>query len=154
MGDRIQVPLKLADFDVVDTGLVGGVLEVTVVSTFPRRVFTVGRPMLLVMAVAGGGMWTELGDAAVYEQTQARQLLLYALDDLGEAINKELADYLDKKPPTIIKQLHGLERDGLVIQDTKGGPWRRTTNPANSPNHDDSELGRLAGLGDLWDEEE
>jgi RecA-family ATPase len=101
------------------------------------------------------GMWTELGDAAVYELTKARQLILYAMDELGgEVTNKELAEYLGKKPPTIIKQLHGLERDGLVVQDTKGGPWRRTTNPANSPNHDDSELGRLAGLGDLWDEEE
>jgi transposase len=42
MGDRIQVPLKLADFDVVDTGLVDGVLEVTVNSTFPRACFHCG----------------------------------------------------------------------------------------------------------------
>lgn len=101
------------------------------------------------------GMWTELGDAAVYELSKARQLILYAIDEMGgEATNKELADYLGKTPPTIIKQLQGLEQDGLVEQETKGGPWRRTTNPPNPPNHDDPELGQLGGLGDLWDEEE
>ena len=42
MGDRIQVPLQLADFDVVDTDLVDGRLEVTVNSTFPRACFHCG----------------------------------------------------------------------------------------------------------------
>lgn len=42
MGDRIQVPLELADFDVVDTDLVDGRLEVTVNSTFPRACFHCG----------------------------------------------------------------------------------------------------------------
>jgi transposase len=42
MGDRIRVPLDLADFDVVDTELVGGALEVGVTSTFPRACFHCG----------------------------------------------------------------------------------------------------------------
>ncbi len=42
MGDRIQVPLDLADFDVVGTELVDDVLEVTVVSTFPRACYHCG----------------------------------------------------------------------------------------------------------------
>lgn len=42
MSDRIQVPLDLADFDVVDSTVVDGVLEVDVVSTFPRACFHCG----------------------------------------------------------------------------------------------------------------
>jgi transposase len=42
MGDRIQVPLELAHFEVVDTELVDGELKVTVRSTFPRACFHCG----------------------------------------------------------------------------------------------------------------
>src|SRR5919106_833329 len=42
MGDRIQVPLELDGFEVVDTVLVDGQLEVTVRSTFPRACFHCG----------------------------------------------------------------------------------------------------------------
>jgi transposase len=42
MGDRIQVPLELSNFEVVDTELVDGVLEVMVTSTFPRACFHCG----------------------------------------------------------------------------------------------------------------
>lgn len=42
MGDRIQVPLELDHFEVVDTELVDGRLEVTVRSTFPRACFHCG----------------------------------------------------------------------------------------------------------------
>ncbi len=42
MGDRIQVPLELAHFQVVGTDLVDGQLEVTVRSTFPRACFQCG----------------------------------------------------------------------------------------------------------------
>lgn len=42
MGDRIQVPLDLSNFDVVDTELVDGQLEVTVASTFPRACYHCG----------------------------------------------------------------------------------------------------------------
>ena len=42
MGDRIQVPLELTSFDVVDSELVDGQLEVTVASTFPRACFHCG----------------------------------------------------------------------------------------------------------------
>ena len=101
------------------------------------------------------GMWSELGDAAVYEQTKARRLLLYALDELGgEAKLKELAEYLGKKPPTVLSQLIGLEKEGLVWQDGKRGPWKKPTNSANSPNSSEHELGDLGDLGQFWDEEE
>jgi transposase len=42
MGDRIQVPLELAHFEVVDTELVDGQLEVRVASTFPRACYHCG----------------------------------------------------------------------------------------------------------------
>lgn len=42
MSDRIQVPLDLADFEVVSSILVDGVIEVEVVSTFPRACFHCG----------------------------------------------------------------------------------------------------------------
>lgn len=42
MGDRIQVPLELDHFEVVDTELVDGVLEVMVTSTFPRACYHCG----------------------------------------------------------------------------------------------------------------
>lgn len=42
MGDRIQVPLDLDYFEVVDTQLVDGQLEVMVESTFPRACFHCG----------------------------------------------------------------------------------------------------------------
>ncbi len=42
MGDRIQVPLDLDHFDVADSVLVDGHLEVTVRSTFPRACFHCG----------------------------------------------------------------------------------------------------------------
>ena len=100
-------------------------------------------------------MWTELGDAAVYEQSKARKLLLYTLDELGGAATlKELAEYLGKKRPTVLEQLRGLEREGLVRQDEKRGPWKKTPNSANSPNSTEHELGDLGDLGQFWDEEE
>lgn len=42
MGDRIQVPLDLDFFEVVDTVMADGHLEVTVRSTFPRACFHCG----------------------------------------------------------------------------------------------------------------
>jgi len=42
VGDRIQVPLELDHFEVVDTELVDGVLEVMVTSTFPRACYHCG----------------------------------------------------------------------------------------------------------------
>jgi transposase len=42
VGDRIEVPLELADFEVVSTVLVDGWLEVEVVSTFPAGCFHCG----------------------------------------------------------------------------------------------------------------
>src|SRR5690348_5938558 len=36
VGDRIELPLELRDFDVIATRLVDGVLEIEVRSTFPR----------------------------------------------------------------------------------------------------------------------
>jgi transposase len=42
MGDRIQVPLELDHFEVVDTVLVDGKLEVMVRSTFPRACYHCG----------------------------------------------------------------------------------------------------------------
>lgn len=42
MGDRIQVPLDLTDFEVVGSELVDGWLEVSVTSTFPRGCFHCG----------------------------------------------------------------------------------------------------------------
>jgi transposase len=42
MGDRIQVPLELSHFDVVETELADGQLEVSVASTFPRACFHCG----------------------------------------------------------------------------------------------------------------
>lgn len=42
MGNRIAVPLALEDLEVIDTVLVGGVLEVEVRSTFPRACFHCG----------------------------------------------------------------------------------------------------------------
>ena len=45
MGNRIAVPLALEDLEVIDTVLVGGVLEVEVRSTFRERVSIVDRLM-------------------------------------------------------------------------------------------------------------
>ena len=42
MGDRIEVPLDLADLEVVASDVIGGVLEVTVQSLFPRGCFRCG----------------------------------------------------------------------------------------------------------------
>lgn len=42
MGDRIEVPFQLPDFEVVGTELVDGMLEVSVRSTFPRGCFHCG----------------------------------------------------------------------------------------------------------------
>ena len=42
MGDRIEVPLDLADLEVVASDVIGGVLEVTVQSLFPRACFHCG----------------------------------------------------------------------------------------------------------------
>lgn len=42
MSDRIQVPLELDHFEVVDSVVVDGRLEVMVVSTFPRGCFHCG----------------------------------------------------------------------------------------------------------------
>ena len=101
------------------------------------------------------GMWSELGDAAVYEQSQARKLLIYAFDDLGgEATLKELADYLGKKSPTVLQQLRGLEKEGFVRQDEPRGRWKKLPNSPKSPNTTEPELGDLGDLGQLWDEEE
>lgn len=50
MGDRIEVPLELTDFEVIGTELVDGVLEVAVRSSFPRACFHRGS-----MAVVGHG---------------------------------------------------------------------------------------------------
>lgn len=102
-----------------------------------------------------GGMWNELGDAAVHELSPARRDLLDAIDDLGGIErNKELAEYLGKTQAAVLEQLQGLEADGLVQQDFKGGPWQRTPNAPNRPNSNDPELGELGPLGQLWDEEE
>lgn len=101
------------------------------------------------------GMWTELGDAALYAQSQARQSLLYALSEVygGEATLKDLAEYLDKTPPTVLKQLRGLETEGLVRQTEKGGPWEVANRP-NQANWPSDGLAHLAELADSPREEE
>ncbi|MGH8924122.1 MAG: transposase family protein [Acidimicrobiia bacterium] len=42
MGDRIEVPLEISDFEVISTELIDGWLEVTIESTFPAACFHCG----------------------------------------------------------------------------------------------------------------
>lgn len=88
------------------------------------------------------GVWRELGDAAVYQQSQERQALLHALADAfkGEARLKDLAGYLEKAEPTIHRQLRALESEGLVVQEKSRGPWR-VAKSANSANWKENDLG-------------
>ncbi len=100
------------------------------------------------------GMWTELGDAVVYQLSKARQDLLVAIDDFGgSATVKDLAGYLEKTKPAIIQQLQGLRSEGLVYQDEVRGPWKKPPNRPNPLNDEAEPLGEESELGLLWEEE-
>ena len=94
------------------------------------------------------GMWTELGDAALYAQSQARRSLLDALNDIfdGEAALTELSEYVGKKPHTILEQLRGLQEDGLVRQERPRGPWM-TTEHTEIPKPEQGSFGHFGNFG-------
>lgn len=72
-------------------------------------------------------IWTELGNAAEYQLSRERRDLYQLLNSLDTPTRlKELAEFLDKKSPTILDQLQGLEKEDLVVQDSETRMWRTT----------------------------
>ncbi len=92
-----------------------------------------------------GATWVELGNAATYERSKAREEVRSVLVDLGgEATLTELADVVNKALPTVLELLRGLADEGAAYQDGARGPWK----VANSANNLTSEVRELGQLGE------
>ncbi|HET8740741.1 MAG TPA: ISL3 family transposase [Acidimicrobiia bacterium] len=113
MGDRIQVPLELDDFEVVDSVLAGGELAVTVRSTFPRACFHCGSTDV----VGHGRQSRRIRDRACgYPTTLIWEQRRYKCRDCGRTSR-------ERHPETLgAKRLTGRFHDHLA-ESARNEPW-------------------------------
>jgi transposase len=128
LGERIQVPLELDDFEVLSSELVGGVLEVHVESSFPAACFHCGS-----VAVVGHGrcrrrirdrsvgratvlVWHQrrLACADCGRTSRERHLALAGRRSVTERFHRQLFEEACQRPFSEVAAAHGVSHYRVV----------------------------------------